>query len=282
MVDELASGVLLIFALSVLAFAAGRQIRERRVSQCFFAALIASLLFAWMLSGKLLWASLLPNPAVVFLSNLMPVLLGFAAGLASSASALSRFSRPSATLAFVALSVAYVVTPYARPILYPVEVASQTAWRGDVCLQSHSSTCAPAAAVTLLALDGVPTTEREMVEACLTSERGTEPLGLYRGVAIAAHRAGFAAKVAKSEPALWDQMSHLPNISLVQLDPTAQSNTPRRLLGPRGGEGHAVVVMGRDAAGNWRIADPAFGMTTWTDEQFRSRFTGDAIYIVAR
>jgi hypothetical protein len=50
------------------------------------------------------------------------------------------------------------------------------------------------------------------------------------------------------------------------------------LLGPRS-EGHAIVVLGRDVHGNWLIADPAFGTTSWTDDQFQSRFTGDAIYL---
>ncbi len=52
----------------------------------------------------------------------------------------------------------------------------------------------------------------------------------------------------------------------------------RNLLGPQG-EGHAVVVLGRDPEGSWIIADPAFGKTSWTDQVFRDRFTGDAIYL---
>jgi hypothetical protein len=50
------------------------------------------------------------------------------------------------------------------------------------------------------------------------------------------------------------------------------------LLGPRS-EGHAIVVIGQDAEGNWEIADPAFGKTTWSREEFLGRFTGDAIYL---
>jgi hypothetical protein len=40
-----------------------------------------------------------------------------------------------------------------------------------------------------------------------------------------------------------------------------------------------VVVLQRDAEGTWIIADPAFGKTSWSDQVFRDRFTGDAIYL---
>mgnify|MGYP001556847596 CR=1 FL=1 len=159
MAFDLTSGVLVISALSVLAFMAGRQVRAPHATQWFFFAVLGSLVFAWMLSGNLRWATVVPSPAVIFLSNLMPVLLGFAAGLASEAKSLTRISRPLAIFSFVALALTYALLPYTRPVLYPVELASQTQWRGEVCLQSHSSTCAPAAAVMLLSLEGVQTTE---------------------------------------------------------------------------------------------------------------------------
>ena len=91
--------------------------------------------------------------------------------------------------------------------------------------------------------------------------------------------------MAQPEPSEWASSGQLPNISLVRLGGSADASTSstrvgssRWLLGPRS-EGHAVVVLGRDPRGNWLIADPAFGTTKWTDQQFRERFTGDAIYL---
>ena len=34
--------------------------------------------------------------------------------------------------------------------------------------------------------------------------------------------------------------------------------------------------------GSWIIADPAFGKATWSDQEFRDRFTGDAIYVAGK
>ena len=281
MATDLASGVLGIAGLSVLAFVAGRRIRSPRVSLWFFGALLASLVFAWTFSGNLGWAVLVPDASVVFISNLMPMLLSFAAGLAIEASALTRLSRPLALAAFVALPTAYAVTPYVRPMIYPVELGPEQEWRGGICLQTHSSTCAPAAAATLLHLRGMVASEREMVESCLTSSHGTEPLGLFRGLAVAVEQSPHSARVARSDPGQWAAYDQLPNIALVRLANQSDTGSARWLLGPRS-EGHAIVVLGRDPQGNWLIADPAFGEAKWDDEQFRSRFTGDAIYLADR
>jgi hypothetical protein len=281
MVTDLASGVLAIAALSVLSFFVGRLIRSPRVSTWFFGALLASLVFAWTFSGSLGWALLVPSPSVVFWSNLMPMLLCFAAGLASEAGALTKWSRPLALCSFVLLASAYALTPYVRPTLYPVELNPQTQWRDDVCLQTHSATCAAAAASTLLHLNGLSATEKEMVESCLTSAQGTEPLGLYRGLATAVQDSGRSARVARADPREWSRLDQLPNISLVRLPNQQTAGSSRWLLGPRS-EGHAIVVLGRNLSGDWMIADPAFGKTTWTDTEFRSRFTGDAIYLSER
>ncbi len=267
MVTDLASGVLAIAGLSVLSFILGRLIRSPRVSTWFFSALLASLVFAWTFSGNLRWASLVPDPSVVFLSNLMPMLLCFAAGLASETQTLTSWSRPLALCSFVVLATAYALAPYVRPTLYPVELAPEPLWRGDVCVQTHSATCAPAAASTLLHLRGIFASEREMVESCLTSSRGTEPLGLYRGLAMAVQGSQHSARVARSDPGQWVRFEQLPNISLVRLDSQQTAGSSRWLLGPRS-EGHAIVVLGRDRDGHWMIADPAFGKTNGPTKSF--------------
>ena len=281
MTIDLAGGVLGIAGLSVLAFVGGRQVRSPRVSFWFFAALFASLIFAWTFSGSLAWAVLVPDASVVFLSNLMPLLLSFAAGLAIEASALTRFSRPLVFFAFIVLATAYAVTPYVRPMIYPVELGSKPLWKRGICLQTHASTCAPAAAATLLHLQGILASEREMVASCLTSSHGTEPLGLFRGLAVAVQHSGHSARVAKSDPGQWAASDQFPNISLVRLANQPETGSSHWLLGPRS-EGHAIVVLGRDPEGKWLIADPAFGEARWDDEQFRRRFTGDAIYLADR
>lgn len=281
---DLTAGIIGITALSVLGFMFGRQINSQRPTQRpirFPIALLLALLFAWSLSGNLSWALLLPDASVVSWANIMPILLCLTAGLASASRALEGTPRAATIVALILLAIGYAVTPLARPMLVPAIVAANSRWSGDICLQSHPSTCGPAAAATLLRLADIPANERNLAEACLTSRQGTEPLGLYRGVAAVASQYGRQPRVASSNPESWTDRGQLPNIALVRL-PTGPSSDPlQRLLGPRG-EGHAVVVLGRSADGQWAIADPAFGRTHWTDEEFRRRFTGDAIYLLSK
>ncbi len=283
MTIDLAIGIIAITVLSVLAFAAGRRTSEQLRSMrpmCFAISLLVTLLFAWALSGKLLWATVFPTGAAIFWSNLMPPLLSFAAGLSSRTPGLTHWHRPATVIALSSLALAYTMTPILRPLLVPAKVASVTQWRGDVCLQSHPSTCAPAAAVTLLRLAGVESEEWNLAEACLTSCHGTVPLGLFRGLSTATHGVALQPSVASSHPEQWNAGGQLPNIALVRFPHMRGHGSLKRLLGPRG-EGHAIVVLDRLSDGNWLIADPAFGNATWSDQAFRDRFTGDAIYLAA-
>ena len=273
-----AAGIALITALSVLAFIGARQIVDRGSARPVALSLLLALLYAWTCSGKLAWASVLPAGWVLVWSNLMPVLLALAAGLASKSLSLARWQRPATTSALLVLAVAYIIMPVARPLLAPVQLASPSNWRGDICLQSHSSSCAPAAAATLLRLAGIDSDERALASVCLTSRHGTEPLGLYGGLAAASYRYAIHPRVASPNADRWIANDQLPLIALVRFADSSGTGALQRLLGPRG-EGHAVVVLGRDSEGNWMIADPAFGRTSWTDQAFRDRFTGDAIYL---
>jgi hypothetical protein len=115
----------------------------------------------------------------------------------------------------------------------------------------------------------------------LTSRHGTEPLGLFRGLAIASEHRRLYPKVAATNPQRWPELGQLPNVALISFpNETAKSagigpRSRNRILGPS----HAIVVLGKTDSGRWMIADPAFGRTTWTDHEFRSRFSGDAIYL---
>lgn len=281
MPPDLAVGIVLITGLSVLAFLVGHRLRSestlpRRI--CFGLSLLLALFYAWTCSGKLGWAAIFPGHTVTIWSSLMPVLLSLAAGLVGQACGLSRSQCGLTIAALLILAAGYVVAPIARPLLAPIQLASQTKWRGNVCLQSHTSSCAPAAAVTLLRMRGIEAGEQSLARACLTSRQGTEPLGLYLGLAVTARPFGAKPVVASVDPSGWVARGELPNLALVRFANWHDTGPLHRLLGPRG-EGHAVVVTGQDKHGNWLIADPAFGMTAWSDAQFRSRFTGDAIYL---
>lgn len=274
-------GLLAILAIAVGSWVSGHLDRARPYAMAV--CLIGSFGYAWILSGRLGWFATLPAAAVVLWSNLMPILLSFTAGLAYRSQRLPSWRRPVTIGLFAMLALAFIVTPMLRATLTPLKLDSQSTWHDGVCLQSHPASCGPAAAATLMQLHGIHSTERALAKLCYTSQQGTEPLRLFSGLMAASRSKSVLPAVASPNPDRWAVQNQLPNIALVQFE-AFQSERPNlsqpihRLLGPRG-EGHAVVVLGRTDSGNWLIADPAFGKTTWTSEQFRDRFTGDAIYL---
>lgn len=281
---DLATGILAITGLSVSASLVGRWVGlkfVRRRQLCFLVSLLLALGFAWSMAGRLFWAALLPTPSVVFWANLMPILLAFTAGISSTVVKLRHWGRPGTVVAMSLMTIAYIVTPVMRPLVAPALIADKSSWRDDVCLQSHPSTCAPAAAATLLRSAGIDATEQMLLEPCLTSEFGTEPLGLFRGLAVLCQTRRVQPTVVTTDPLIWQSGDQLPNLSLVRFEESESASQagliPMNLFAGPQGEGHAIVVLGRDPRGNWIILDPAFGRTLWSDETFRRRFTGDAI-----
>jgi len=250
-----------------------------------------SLVYCWQFHAQLSWASTIPFSSVVLWSNLAPVLLAFTAGLAIDTSALRRCLRPFCATSLILLAIGFLLVPLARPWLLAPRTAEQDQMSGFICLQSHESTCAPASAVTLLRLHGIDSSEKEMVNTCLTSELGTEALGLYRGLKIASQMRNLNVRLASRNPRNWVSSGQLPNIALVhfpeeEYGPIKKSQTSSiqsrsshiQFFGDSRQEGHAVVVICRENGG-WLIADPAFGLDHWSDESLGLRFTGDAIYL---
>ncbi|MCO8122917.1 peptidase C39 [Stieleria sp. TO1_6] len=288
-----------IASFSGLSFIAGRRLslsvyRDRPA--LFVECLLLSLVFAFGLSGRLLWASALPTAAVVCWSNWLPILLAFAAGLASNASALRQLSRSIAVTSMLLLSAGFLILPVLRPSLFPIEIANTADWQDGVCLQSNEASCGPAAAATLLRQSGLlaplplrhqaghwdPTpldsSETWLAGACLTSRHGTSSLGLIRGLRMAVNGSDRQVQVADSDPGRWSINGQLPNLAVVRFRNHRAAGPVTQLLGTDA-EGHAIVVHSRTSDGRWRIADPAVGWRMWSDEELRRVFTGEAIYL---
>ncbi len=282
---DLAFAITAMSSLGLAAFLFGISVSSKsnsRSSLLFIFFLLLTLEVAWYQAGSLAWADWFADSAVVYWSNLMPVLLGMTAGLAMNAPGLGRWHRPFSAAVLGMLGIGYILSPVARPVVAPAVLDIDTTWADDVCLQSHPASCGAAAAATLLRLNGVKSTEQEMADVCLTSAHGTMPLGLYRGLSLVASRHGRSANVAANDPGQWLRMRQLPVAAMIQFPPDfatdLESGPLKRLLGPRG-EGHAIVIIGKTDAGRWIIGDPAVGRICWTDKELRDRFTGEAIYL---
>lgn len=266
--------------LGWLGWAAGRQLGLRHAkSPLLFAMFITlTLVTAWSLSGRLHWASVLPFTDVIYWSNWMPAILGLTAGVATTAPGLNRWHRPATIGLLLALGIGFLAGPVARPLLAPTGVTriQSVGWRDGVCLQSHESSCGAAAAATLLAQFDIDVDETTMIRECWTSALGTEPLGLYRGLSRAGRIGDHRAVPTSRDPLRWKAGNQLPNVAIVKLKKLNPTDYLTNWFGAQH-ERHAVVVLGRSESGNWRIADPAVGLTEWSHDRLRRRFTGEAI-----
>ena len=142
---------------------------------------------------------------------------------------------------------------------------------GIACLQTTESTCAPAAAVTLLGLHGISSDEATLASSCRTTVSGTTRWGLWRGLRLAT--ADSAWEVVAAESPIDDVLGRGPAIVSVVLTAELDAQDPR-YRGDWGwvlGQPHAVVYLGPgDAPGTVRIADPKMGVETWKEVALRA------------
>ncbi|MFG0289345.1 MAG: peptidase C39 [Rhodopirellula sp. JB044] len=278
---ELAIAVIVITVLTFLAYRLGH--RWTLTSQWAETGVLAAsvgmaFLLAWSYFGRLVWAEAISSSSVLYWSNVTPIALGFTSGLVGHTRSMRRALRPLVTVCLMGLAIGYVVTPIARPVLFPLTLNAAPNWRNGVCMQSHGASCAPAAAVTLLKHFGVDASEVSMADACLSSTLGTAPLGLYRGLKTIADEHGLAARVASRDPSTWIDAGQLPNVALVSFESFPGQPMGNRFLGSRF-SGHVITVLGRTDGGRWLIGDPAVGKVSWSDDELRTRITGEAIYL---
>ena len=245
--------------------------------------LLLASLYAAILVGRLELIGYFPGGNAVFQSNATPILIFFATGLAWTLPSLHQANRQLRFVSMAGLSVLFFLSPWLRPQIRPVVSDEQARFIDGICLQSHEATCAPAAAATLLTYHGISASEHDLIRRCLTSSDGTEPLGLYRGLAISSQLGRFAPKIASKHPTRWSSLEQFPLIALVSFsdDFRADTASKRRILG-RDADGHAIVVFGQRPNGDYVIGDPAVGRTVWEREAFERRFFGNAIYLAKR
>lgn len=280
MAAYLTSGLLCTVALSVLAYVTGRGVclQQKRSNHFFFGIVLCSTVFLQVyLAGGIRWVAFIPLPDVLLWSSLAAPFLCFTAGAATRAAGLRSCLRSAVATCLVGLALGYTFFPLLRPALSPVRLSEKTLWADDVCLQSHTSTCAPAAAVTLLRRAGILAEERDLVRVCSTSDQGTESLGLYRGVRIYSDTPLHSVGIASPNTDVWLTRQQLPNVSIVRFGAVTNAFSGSQFLTRH--DRHAVVVFGRNEAGDWLIGDPAIGKTIWSDKEFQARFTGEALYV---
>lgn len=154
------------------------------------------------------------------------------------------------------------VVPYLKPILGPLpDSAFAENWKGNVCLQSTSSTCGPATVCTILKQLGGEVSEREAARAAYTYAGGTEAWYLARYV----RAKGFEAQFVFGHP--FSVAAGLPAMVGTQI----------------GGVGHFIAVLSADGD-MLTIADPLSGKErmTMADFERRYRFSGFTMVVAPK
>lgn len=277
---------LLVAALSPAAYLVGRYAGGHlpRARNLLFASLvIGTSLYAALWVGRLENLLLFPWGHAILISNLTPIFVCFLAGYARRMPGAGPV-RTATVGCMVVLGCVFFLAPVLRPLLFPIQSqAHAVQWDNGVYVQTHDAACAPAAAVTLLHRHGIAVSEQAMIEYCLTSRAGTEPLALYRGLVAATRDSGLKPRLADSRPEAWSTRKQFPVLAMVC--PSAMEFEPGRDVGPlrnllgRRSDGHAVVILGRTPSGDYIVGDPGEGLAAWDPYVLETFFTGQALYL---
>jgi hypothetical protein len=279
---DLYVAVALIVLLSAACWKLGTVVGDRFSPASTFAIVAASvglfIIYCCCLFGDLALARVIPYPSVVVLGNWLPLGAAFFAGLLYRQRDVAAWRR-TALLGSLILGGVYSVG--GQLLTQPPEAGA--CWSGDgICRQTTDASCSPCAAVTLLNLYDIPSTEKEMMRLCLTGRRGTGDLGLYRGLKLKTRPTEWDVEPFRTSVTdLW-KPTRGPAILFVRLDRRAGSEDYRQRAGWLPGVGHSVVVLGLTDDGRLAVADPAVGLEYWTRRDLEVLWRGEGLHLVPR
>ncbi len=261
----------LFLALSL--FALGSKLVSRVNTRPAFLAIwvvaiilaLPSLLFIayyrHMLDDAIWFYALRSAPGSELLASGIGFLLGILNGL-SQKRAKAKESKILVALSPAFLLILLAITiflPYLKMVFIPMQSGMQDRWKGDICIQSSSSTCGPASAATLLNFFGTRVSELTLAKESFSCGSGTENWYLARAL----RRRGLTATYL--------QLPHQPD----HLEFPAIAGTE---LGGKGGGGHFIAILGKEGD-LYRIGDPISGENILTLDQLKLRFYFTGFFI---
>lgn len=221
---------------------------------------------------------LLPFSNVMVLGNALPLFGAFLAGLA--------WARIEGTRLRKAFSVVPLLAVACYALVRPLSGSAPKArdrWQKGVCLQTSYQSCGAACAATLLKAHGIEANEAEMIEACVTRDRGTLNHGLFRG--LKRKTAGTAWDAQMFSGTLDDlrALDGEPAILIVELQKGADVD-PRyeQEWGWLPGVRHSVVFYGFNEDGRIEMGDPAIGREYWHAGALEVLWQGQALRLRRR
>lgn len=236
------------------------------------ACLLLYLVYVWDQLWQLRW---LPFGNMIVLGNGLPLFISALGGLTCR----RLKGRPRVRTFAVSLLAVVAIGSVARPLCGEPPIC-ENKWEGEVCLQSTSMTCSPAAAATVLKCFGIEATEGEMAGLCLT-RTGTHWMGLYRGLRKKLPDSISISPLCSASLSELRQASRArPLILIVSLPHEIPSEWEYRTeSGWLPGVSHSVVCLGPAANDRWKIADPTNGFETWSTEEMQILWQGSGLRI---
>lgn len=230
-----------------------------------------------------LYFKLVRSSNLVFYTNFFPfaVLMALPAFWAFSCKRAQKVRVSFLAVALIALSM-WEFKFFAIP---PAETRGNYIDKNGICHQTSVDTCSAAAAVTLLNLYGVDTTEQSVVEAAVTKKgRGTRHLGLVRALTmLTAHRpeATVRLEYLPLSRLLRDNQPAIIRVGVPKTMPLPVHRELVRKYNWTPGFLHDVTFLGVDP--NDRnfvlIGEPEFGLERWPVAHLEALFQGYAVYL---
>ena len=234
------------------------------------------LLHVFVLADSTWWAKILPVKAIIVYSNLLIPLCGVLSGIIWANKWLHKFR---GILAIILLFfLAFIPTTRQIPLK---QAQFHNIWNDDICIQTNQTSCAPAAATTLLKHFGIETNEQEMAKLSLTRPDGTSLFGLFRALKIKTQDSQYQILLGKADLEQLRKDTPLPVILIVCLDEKTNKNDPRysEKWGWGVGITHTVVLFKFIDNDKIEIGDPSIGRETWNTKALEDLWHGEFITI---
>lgn len=239
-------------------------------------AVAVGFLMIYLTKDRLFWAMLIPFSSMIIWSNLTVIALAIAAGASFRLPNRPRWRQTFSAITLGVLAMATLIQPIMQPVLRPIAGGNQ--WDDQqVCIQSQTNTCSAAAAATLLRTAGVEMTEAKMVQLCLTDARGTPSSGLWRGLCLATRGRDVHPEVTNVATEHLIEKGPWPSVLVVGLPRYGADPRYVKRYGWAPGFRHSVVIFGVKDDGMVDIGDPAIGRESWSQEDLKILYRGEAI-----
>lgn len=238
------------------------------------------LMFAYL---EFLWddtrlVRLLPVSNLIVLGNWLPITTSFLAGFAWRTVPGYWLRRYASALALLIVGVYALIHPMLGSPPHCLDK-----WSDGVSIQTTYATCSAACAATVLRAKGIPATEREMAELCLTRGNGTNWQGLYRGLKLKTADTDWDVEVFHADVPTLRRLAPDAIIITVKLD--TSKVTDRRYIDDWGwmpNVSHSAVFFGFGIEGVAQMGDPSVGPEGWAVEDLSLLWTGEAMRLVRR